>query len=261
MKYGACVGGNDHENILVAAKLGFDYFETNFGTISRSTDDEFEAFKSTVKKSGIKCEAANNFMPADLPVTGPSVNYDAIKKYIESGMKRGHEVGLKIVVFGSGGARRIPDGFSYAKGIEQMSYFLGQIVAPIAQKYGITVVIEPLRAQECNMISTLNEAVILSALTGKDNIQALADIYHMRFAGDTADTIRILKGSIHHSHISNPFPSGEAKRVYMKPGDTTDYKAFIDALEFAGCERCSIEANTSDFPADAAEAVKVLKSL
>ena len=261
MGYGTCLGGKEINFIPVAAKLGYDYFETNFGFLARGTDEEFEEFKKTVFESGIKCEAANCFMPNDLPVTGPSVDYDGIKAYVEKGMSRGSEAGLQTVVFGSGGARRIPDGFSYAEGIRQLGYFLGETVSPIAAKYGITVVIEPLRAQECNMINTVNEGVILSVLAGKNNIQTLADIYHMKFAGDTPDNIRMLKGSIKHAHISNPMPAGIAKRFYMKPSDECDYKAFVDALEYAGCPRCSIEAGTSDFASDAEEAAKVIKAL
>lgn len=261
MRYGTCLGGKEINFIPVAAKLGYDYFETNFGFLARGTDEEFEELKKITAESGIKCEAANCFMPNDLPVTGPSVDYDGIKAYVEKGMSRGSEIGLQTVVFGSGGARRIPEGFSYAEGIRQMGYFLGETVSPIAAKYGITVVIEPLRAQECNMISTVNEGAILSVIAGKENIQTLADIYHMKFAGDTPDNIRMLKGSIKHAHISNPMPAGIAKRCYMKPGDDCDYKAFVDALEFAGCPRCSIEAGTSDFAADAEEAMKVIKAL
>lgn len=261
MRYGVCLGGKATADISVAAQLGYDYFETNFGFLARGTDEEYEAFKKTVKESGIKCEAANCFMPNDLPVTGPSVDCEAIKAYVDKGMCRGVEVGLETVVFGSGGARRIPEGFSYAEGIRQIGYFLGEIVSPIAAKYGITIVIEPLCAAECNMINTVNEGVMLSVIANKDNIQTLADIYHMKFAGDTPDNIRMLKGSIKHAHISNPLPAGVTKRIYMKPGDDCDYKAFADALVFAGCPRCSIEASTKDFPADAAEAIKVLRSL
>lgn len=261
MRYGTCIGGKETENIAVAAKLGFDYIETNFGFLARSTDEEFDAFKAALKESSILCEAANCFMPNDLPMTGPEVNYEGIKAYVDKGMSRGSEIGLKIVVFGSGGARRIPEGFSYAEGIRQLGYFLGEIVSPIAEKYGITVVIEPLRAQECNMINTVNEGVMLSVLAGKANIQTLADIYHMKFAHETPDNIKLVKGSLYHAHISNPMPEGVAKRYYMKPGDECDYKAFVDALRFAGCERCSIEASTSDFANDAAEAIKILRAL
>ena len=48
------------------------------------------------------------------------------------------------------------------------------------------------------------------------------------------------------------------KRVYMKESDDFDYEGFFDALKFIGCERVSIEAGTSDFAADAAEAIRVL---
>lgn len=260
MRFGTCIGGDDPSKISATERLGYDYFETNFGFLSKISDGDFEKFKTCVLSGGIRCEAANCFMPNELPVTGEEVNYAAIAEYVEKGMKRGVEVGLKTVVFGSGGARRVPEGFSYAKGFKQLGCFLGEVVSPIAEKYGITVVIEPLRAKECNIINSVKEGVMLSAFTGRDNIQTLADIYHMLFANDTYDDIRMLKGSIYHAHISNPFSETE-KRVYMKKGDTFDYKGFIEALEYAGCVRCSIEAATSDYINDAADAMEVIKTL
>ena len=48
-------------------------------------------------------------------------------------------------------------------------------------------------------------------------------------------------------------------RLQMKKeSDNFDYKGFLDALKFIGCERVSIEAGTSDFASDAVEAIRVL---
>ncbi len=260
MRFGTCIGKN-MDFIPAAAKSGYDYFEASFCLLARGTDEEFAKLKKYADENAIKCEAANSFMPDDLRMTGSDVNYGKIKEYVEKGMYRGSSVGLRTVVFGSGGARNIPDGFSYAEGIRQLAYFLGETVSPIAAKYGIIVVTEPLRAQESNMINTVNEAVMLSVAAGKDNIRSLADLYHMKFVGDTAENIKKLKGSIEHAHISNPSPRGNIKRCYMKQSDKCNYGEFVEALEFAGCPRCSIEAGTDDFAADAEAAMKVIKSL
>ena len=40
-----------------------------------------------------------------------------------------------------------------------------------------------------------------------------------------------------------------------------DYKSFIDALEYVGCPRCSVEAGNHDFASEAVVAMKLLKSL
>ena len=260
MRYGVCIG-TDCANVKIAAQSGYDYLETNFGGITRLSDEDFEAFEEAVAESGLKCEAANCFMPNELKPVGPDVNYEGIKEYVEKGMSRGKRIGLETVVFGSGKSRAIPDGWKYADAFSQLAYFLGEIVSPIAEKYGIRVVTEPLRFNESNIINTVKEGVALAAFAGKENIGGLGDLYHMAGCLDTADDIKQLKGSIFHAHISNPDGDGTDKRTFPKSNEEYDYRSFIKALEYAGCERCSIEAGTRDFAADAPLSIKVLREI
>ena len=261
MRYGCCVGFEHPEYIKLLAESGYDYFEANFQRISKCSDEEFAALKGTVKEYGIKCEAANCFLPGEYKLLSKDFDLSPVIELIENGMRKGSEVGLETVVFGSGGARSLVEGVSFADGIKKLAAFLGDIVSPIAAKYGITVATEPLCREECNMINTVSEGAMLAVMSGKDNIKTIGDIYHMKKAGDTPDTIRLLGTSICHGHISCPFPKGDMKRVYMKSADEYDYRSFIDALEEVGCKRCSIEASTKDFMTDAAEAIKVLHLL
>jgi len=259
MRFGVCFGVKNPEYVKICEDAGCDYVESNFGQIARCTDEEYAALKKAVDESSIKIEAANCFI--DLKMTGPEVDYEAIKEYVEKGMSRGAALGLKVAVFGSGRARAIPEGWSYKEGIAQLAYFLGEIVSPIAGKYGVTVVTEPLRFNESNVINTIKEGVMLASFAGKDNIGGLADLYHMVGCNDTYDDVRLLSGCINHSHISNPLGDAVDKRVFPKDASEYDYKGFIDALEAAGCERCSVEAATHDFEHDTPIAIKVLKSL
>ncbi len=256
MRYGMCMGIEALENIKIAKAAGYDYVECNFGQLSRREDEVFETFKATLQENDIKCEAANCFIPGDLAIIGNDYHSERFSSYIENGMRRGSEVGLKTVVFGSGGARKVPEGFSFAEAFRQLGDFLNSVVSPIAEKYGITVVIEPLRKKETNIIHTVKEGVMLAALSGKDNIAGLADLYHVDGAGDTNDDIRVLKGYIKHAHLANP-----TGRRFPKSLDEYDYQGFIDALSFAGCERCSVEASCDDYATEAFETASLLKQL
>lgn len=260
MRYGVCVG-NDTKKVKLAAEVGYDYVESGFQFFGRGDDAEIENFIKVLDECNIKCEAANCFMPSDLPVSGPDVDDEKNAAFVEVGMRKGKEAGLKTVVFGSSGARRVPEGFGYDKAFRQLGHFLADIVSPIAEKYGITVTVEPLSPGESDIINTVYEGVMLSAMVNKDNIKGLADLYHMVNAGDTADDVKRLKGSICHGHISNPVSRNGQKRLYPLDDDEYDYKSFVEALEFAGCERCSIEAGCIDFDAEAPVAIKMLKSL
>lgn len=259
MKIGVCRGVDAPENVYIAKEAGFDYIECGFHGLSTCEDGVFEAFKKALADTGLRCEAANGFIPRDMKVLGEEKDEARLRAYIENGMRRGSEVGLETVVFGSGKARDLPDGMDFAEGFRQLGEFLRDIACPIAAKYGVTVVTEPLRADESTIIHTLTEGVMLGVLSGAENAAGLADIYHMLGCGDDNDTVRSLKGAIKHGHISNPVGKDGIKRIYPAASDEFDYKGFLDALSFAGCERCSVEASTSDFAKDAFPAARVLK--
>ena len=259
MRYGMCIGIENHERVKIAADAGFDYIECGFCLLSRADDEVFLKFKTALEENNIKCEAANGFYPWDLPIINGDM--DKIREYTEKGMKRGVEIGLKKIAFGSGKARSLPENVSYAEGFRQLGEFLCNVVSPLAEKYGMTIVTEPLRMDECNIINTVKEGVMLAVLSGKDNISCLADIYHMIGEGDTFDDIRQLKGALKHAHISNPYRKKGLKRDFPCDADEFDYQGYIDALEYAGCDTCSIEAQCVDFETGTIAAGKLLKSL
>ena len=261
MRYGTCLGLSEFENIKIAKEAGFDYIECGFCALSRESDEAFGKYKAALEENGLKCEAANGFLPKDLPIIGKDYDPEKIAAYIEKGMQRGSQIGLKMIAFGSSGARKVPEDVSYAEGFRQLGEFLRNVVSPLAEKYGITIVIEPLRKNECNIINTVKEGTMLAVLADRDNIACLADLYHMVFEGDTYDDIRQLKGSILHGHISNPYSKQGLKRDFPTDAEEFDYQGFVEALEFAGCERCSIEAQCVDYPAEAVKAARLLKSL
>ena len=257
MRFGVCFGFGT-ANVKTAADCGYDYIESNFGGIVRATEEEFKSFKAALVENSITCEAANCFLPNELPPVGENVDYDALRTYLHKGMSRSEELGIKTVVFGSGKARAVPVGFPFGEAFKQLVSFLSDVVSPIALDHGITVVTEPLRRFESNIINSGCEGAMLAALADKPNIKCLVDLFHMSFCGDTNDTVRLLKGMLVHAHISNPV---DGSRDFPKAEDPFDYKSFIEALEFAGCPRCSVEAKTSDFATDAQLSIKLLRGL
>ena len=261
MRYGICMQIDALDRIDIVKNAGFDYIECGFCKLSRAEDEVFEAFKAALEKNGMKCEAANGFLPKDLPLIGDEYDAKKTAEYIEKGMQRGVQVGLKTVVFGSSGARKVPEGVSYAEGFRQLGEVIRTVIAPLAKKYGITIVMEPLRKDECNIINTIKEGTMLAVLSGADNVFCLGDIYHMVGEGDTYDDVRQLKGSLKHAHINKPFSDRDMKREFPSDVNEFDYKGFVDALEYAGCHTCSIEGGCVDFESEAMLACKVLKSL
>lgn len=257
MKIGVC-GGIDR--IRGVAENGFDYLEGNFRWIACCTDDEFAQFKNELDKYSVRCEAANCFFPGELKITGENIDYDAISDYLKKGFERAAELGIKVVVLGSGAARNIPEGYSYDKACRDIINVVKNYIAPLAEKYGIEFVFEPLCKAESNIINTIKEGAMLASAIDCKNVGTLGDIYHMYVEGDTYEDLKELNGVFRHAHISNPRPDDDKKkRCYMKSKDEYDYKGFFDALKYVGCERVSIEADTDDFYQDVSAAAEIMK--
>ena len=261
MKFGVCCSIDNEDHVRIASQSGFDYIECGFQTFANATEEQMLMWEEREKKYNIYCESVNCFLPGSLPVTGDDVDYEALKDFVSRGMKNCARIGVKVVVFGSSGARSIREGYSWARAVKQMVYFLQEIASPIAAGYGITVVTEPLQKAETNMINTIKEGVMLALLADRENIMGLADLYHMVNCGDTNEDLELIKDMIVHAHISYPREVQGKKRVFPSSADEFDYKSFVDVLKSGICERCSIEAAFFDFSVDAPLAAKVLKSL
>lgn len=255
MRFGICAGvKTDYVQVMKAC--GYDYFETNMTEITAMSEEEFASFHGFVEKCGLPCEASNCFIPGQYKLTGADIDYGAISAYVAKALKRASALGLKTAVFGSGGARRYPESTNRQDAQQQITFFLKEIVSPEASKYSIQIAIEPLNKSEDNAINSVPEGVRIAKATGCDNIKTLADLYHVYLENDPLDAISRMKGDILHSHIANP-----VRRKYPQPGDGFDFLPFLNAIESAGCPRCSVEAGTDDFIAEAPKALELLRSL
>jgi len=198
--------------------------------------------------------AANCFLPANLKVTGPAVDLERLRNYGETAFSRAKSIGLSIIVFGSAGARMVPSGWSLATGFEQYVQALVAL-APIAQKYGVTIVVEPLNRVECNLVNTVDEGAEAVRRTNHPNVMLLADIFHMLRNGESPDPIERNADLIVHAHIAEnvdraqPGVSGE------------DFRPYLRALKKATkCERLTLECVwTGDKYEQAAPALAILR--
>lgn len=256
MKIGVCVG-TDIEKMKLIKELGFDYAESHCQQIASKPMEHLEAMKAT----GLPVVAANCFI--GIPVVGEEKDEAAIKEYLSRLFERASFLGLKYLVFGSSGARRIPDGMSLEAGRAEIVDFLKNCVVPEAEKYNLPVAIEPLRPQECNAINTIDDGVEVAKKVNSPYVKVLADVAHMYYQDEDFGKILEYKDWIVHAHTSNPSPSDELekKRIYPKAGDEFRQADFVEPLKAIGVEHCSVEADVLDFAADAVEAYEVLSKL
>lgn len=193
--------------------------------IPEKSDADFEQNAKMAKECPVPTESANGFFPSDIRLTGPDAELERAVRYTEVAMRRASEIGLKTAVLGSGAARSIPEGWPRERAEEQFCNLLGMI-GPIAKKYGVTIVIEPLRSQECNFINTVKEGYEIAKKVKHPNVRVLADIYHMTQEKEGPESI-LLAGSkyLRHVHIAE-----NAKRT--APGvDGDDFTSYFRALK------------------------------
>jgi sugar phosphate isomerase/epimerase len=239
-------------------EIGYDYVELPLAQIMDLNDEEFSRLKDKIFSSGLNCELCNNFFPARIKLTGSEVNNTAISEYINEALHRAAQLGVKIIVFGSSGAKNVPQGFPKDRAWTQIVSLLQYINGEV-KKYGITIVIEPINRFESNIVNTVAEGLTLAKEVAGENVKLLVDYYHLVMEKEGQEVLLEAGDYLRHIHFAGP-----TGRVYPNEFDLElyDYKAFLTTLKRVGYDgRISIEAYTKDFVNDAKNSLLLLKKL
>ena len=250
VRVGYCTG---LKNLEAAKAAGFEYVELPATEIAGLSDAEFDAAAARIKALGIATPAANLFLPGTLKVTGPEINPEQQMQHVRKAFARLARLGTEVVVFGSGGARRVPDGFAKEEAFTQLVDF-GRRAAREARASGITIAIEPLRKQETNIINSAAEGLDLVNAIGDPNFQLMIDFYHL--ASEQEDPAIVLRAKDHlrHLHVANP-----TGRVFPQKWEEFDYAPFFANLRAIGYDkRISVEGATTDLAAQSPPAIALL---
>ena len=253
MRFGVCTS---LENAGILAAIGFDYIEVHTCSLMELDEDAFDAFIAENKAAPIRAEAANCLFPGEMALTGPDVQPGEIRSYIRKVMERLGALGVSSLVFGGGGCRRVPQGYPMEEAWRQLVE-LGQVLGSEAEPYGITVVLEPLRLAETNIINTVAQARHLVDDVNHPNFRMLCDLYHFHQVGDDLAELEECGSRTRHIHIAKP-----DDRRTMYPGDGMDYAGFFRTLRAMGYDgRVSFEGTIFDMPAEMPLTLAVMKSL
>ncbi|MBL7200467.1 MAG: sugar phosphate isomerase/epimerase [Anaerolineae bacterium] len=252
MKYGVC---GEPGIATILAEAGYDYIELHVERDLQTGKDE-TAFKpqlAQLQALAVPPSAANCFLPGSLKITGPDVDPQALKRYATTAFDRAERTGIETIVFGSGGARRVPEGFDRQDAWAQLLDF-GRMIAPIAAEHGITVVVEPLNRRECNIFNSVGESADYVRQIGHPHLRLLVDAYHWALEKDSYEDLVEVMPLIQHAHIA----TYESR---MAPGlEACDFSSFAQALREGGYDgRLSIEGRWTDMGREAAGALAELK--
>ncbi len=252
MKFGLCC---DTSITALAARESYDFAEGSVAGLlkPRESEDAFRASLDALRAAKLPYPVVNCFIPGDLKITGAETDESALKAFVKTAMERAERAGVQVIVFGSGGARHIPDGFDPRKAHEQIAAFC-RLAAPLARNHGVTIAVEPLNKAVCNVLNTVDECAQIVREVAHPAIRLLVDAYHLMLDNDSYDDIVKHGKLLAHVHIAT-VPGG------LSPGaEPCDFSRFFGALAEANYTgRVSIEAKISNPEAELPAALAIMR--
>ena len=225
MRFGIC------SNIQRAAEVrwtGADFLEESVqGLLQGLVADAEWRGAELARGCPLPIPAANMLVPADLKIVGPSVDFERLQTYITRVGARARQIGIKILVFGSGGARSVPDGFERERAVAQIVAF-AKMAAEVCLRNEIVLAVEPLNRKECNIINTLAEAMTYVKAVNHRAFRCLLDTYHFWMENEPLENIEPALASIAHVHVAD-----KIGRVAPGESGSADYHPIFHLLKRA----------------------------
>lgn len=239
MKIGCCMSLWE-DSILELPDAGGDYAEVSFSSLRDKTSAQVAQRASQLKLAGVAVETMNVLFPGELPLTGPEADFSTAGRYLEENLPKAAALGAKVIVFGSGGSRRVPEGFPHQEAFAQLVAFCGEYLAPAMAAHGILCCVEPLCGKECNILNSSEEVFQLVKKVNHPNLGLLIDLYHFDLEKESLSIIQNYQGKLGHTHIA----SAKNGRLIPLPGDGDNYQAFFKTLKGIGYQgRVSLEGS------------------
>jgi sugar phosphate isomerase/epimerase len=224
-------------------------FESGFRVIGESvgrilspsiTEEQFLQNLERIKKAKCKVYLCNIFFPGAIKIAGPGVDENRILNYADTVFSRAKQAGIPLIVLGSGGSRRIPDGYEAEKAKTDF-IALCKKLAMVAGKYGVQIALESLQSSETNFLNTVKDAAEIVRGVNHPNFKLNADIFHMMRENESPQSIMDAADVLGHCEIAE-------KQNRSMPGvQGDDFKPYLRALRKANYQGyLFIEANTSN---------------
>ena len=248
---GVCVS---EDGMPLAKNAGYEFVVPSVASYLKPdlTDDEFSAI--TFNENLPPVFACNGFFPSHMKCVGPDSDLASLLAYAKTVFKRAKQVGVPIIVFGSGGARSIPDGFDNELAIKQFTELCIEL-AKLAKQYDIKIALENLNKTETNLINRVETAMEICKQVNMPNFGVNVDIYHMLKEREPASNILKARNHILICDIAereNRTPPG------VEGTDFSDYLRVLKQIEYKG--GIAVEARWDDFSTQAGPAYHALNN-
>ena len=256
MRFGVCTS---YDNASAWRDAPVDYIEESVQRFLRPErpQEEFAAHLARAAALPLPIEAANNLLPPDLSLVATptrQVDHARLEAYMRTALERAAQAGIRVLVFGSGGARACPAGVTRADAERQIGAHLATW-SIWARDYDVQIALEPLRYEETNTLNTVAEGGALVTSIAASGATLLADVYHMACNGEAPASLEPYGPLLAHVHVAE-------RRDRAAPGRYgEDFRPYFAALRRAHYDRrISVECNWQDFAAEVGPAMATLRA-
>ena len=249
---------SDKRRMALAKNIGYDFVESCLYALHDDhSEQSIKEMGQFLKDINMPCSALNGMFPKRMSIIGEKADRHKIEEYLCCAFEKTKCLESPVCVLGSGRSRKVDDDYGKQRAEEEFAQLLCETIMPIAEKFGKTIVIEPLSYYITNVVNTVSEAVDIVKKVGDPNLMALVDFFHVSYNGEDVSRYTEYGKYIGHVHIA----SFNNRFCFPRPYDGDDYKGFFEFLRRSGYKsgNISVEAAKIDFESDV-EFVNTLSS-
>lgn len=254
MKFGCCTKA---ENYRALAACGYDFIELSGHEVRYMEQAQWQELVQEVHRTGVPCIGFNDYCHQQPAIVGEGFDPEAVRDYAQRLLDRGAQLQIQNVGIGAPTVRRLPAGYPEELAEEQCCRFL-EITAEEAAKRNIRVLFEAVHSHMCDYANRTEDALRLIEKVAAPNLFMVLDFYHMEVMGENRLAIEPYIPYVRHTHFSHCAPA--YAREYPGPADLEDLTRILTKLRTLGYDgSASVEAETRNFPVDAARSLAVFR--
>ena len=209
---------------------GYDYVELPGTLVGSLNEEDFHSLTEFLSDIGLRCKKICALLPAALNCF--STDRGAFCAYLDKLFDRFGVLQVEGVGFGSGAARRAPEDWAPEERRQAFAEVLQSVFLPKLIEKNMVLCVEPLRAEETNLISTVAEATDVVRQLNDPHFGVVADTLHMMTMREDPQTVASeYMPWIQHFHIS------ELERALPAYAYSEGCEAFVRAFRRCGYDK------------------------
>jgi sugar phosphate isomerase/epimerase len=246
-------GGLNNDSLFYASGFRLTGTSVSYMISPSISNEQFAANLKAIKASKCKVFMCNVLFPGRIKIAGPEVKEEQVLQYLDSVLIRAEQAGIKNLILGSGGPRRLPDKYDLVKAKKDFTA-LARKMADAARKHQVRIIFENLNSKETNFINTLKDAAEIVRNVNHPNFKLNADIFHMMKENESPDAILKAGKLIVYCEVAE-----KEKRTYpgVRGDDFRPYFQALKAIKFKG--PIMIEGDSKDLNTEVPQAFNYLQ--